>query len=166
MPAIAIAVGKHYVAWVDEEDVGLVLDGPKWQPDIQIHTVYASRKRSFQGVRVKEYMHRLIVDARRDHVVDHEDGNGLMNRRYNLRRCTQANNVRCRRTGHSGTSRYRGVYWSKREKKWFAKVTKDGRAYICGQYVNEIAAARAYNVKARRLFGQYAQLNVIPQACD
>jgi AP2 domain len=160
MTFVLVAVGKDYNAMVDPDDLGLVLEGPKWQPDIQSHTVYASRKRSKDGVRYKEYMHRLITGARSDHVVDHQDGDGLNNTRPNLRRCTHANNIRARR-GTRGTSKYRGVFWSKRANKWLAKINKDGRQFVCGQYASEEDAARAYNTKARRLFGKYAYLNAV-----
>lgn len=43
------------------------------------------------------YMHRLISDAPAGKVVDHCDGDGLNNRRENIRVCTQADNMMNRR---------------------------------------------------------------------
>ena len=63
----------------------------------------------------------------------------------------------------TGTSEYKGVYWDKsgkRKKRWAVEIKKEGKKYCLGRYKNEIAAAKAYDQKARELFGDFAYLNV------
>lgn len=70
-------------------------------------------------------MHRLITNCPDDMMVDHIDGNGLNNRRSNLRVVTQlenSNNMRLRITNKSNVS---GV--NKRDDRWIANWREDGK---------------------------------------
>jgi len=59
------------------------------------------------------------------------------------------------------TSKYKGVYWSKPNKKWHAKIgRKEGSKHI-GSYENERTAALAYNLAAKKYYGKFALLNKI-----
>lgn len=50
------------------------------------------------------------------------------------------------------TSRYPGVYWNERDKKWIAQITKDKKRFYIGCFDNEEDAAMAYNKKVDELF--------------
>lgn len=57
------------------------------------------------------FLHRLIVNAAAGMEVDHINGDGLDNRRSNLRICTHAQNSRnSRSVNPNKTSKYKGVY--------------------------------------------------------
>ncbi|MHC4259490.1 MAG: AP2 domain-containing protein [Planctomycetota bacterium] len=58
------------------------------------------------------------------------------------------------------SSQYKGVSWIKSEKKWRARIKFDGRSIHIGRFDDEKAAARAYDAKARELFGELAALNL------
>jgi hypothetical protein len=104
-------------------------------------------------------MHRLIMQPRPDQVVDHINGDGLDNRRANLRICTQAENARNRRKG-TGTSRYKGVSLAKgRTKPWRAQIRVGDQVRNLGYFADEGEAARAYDAAASQLFGDFARLN-------
>ena len=103
-------------------------------------------------------MHRLIMNASPGLVVDHINGNIWDNRRHNLRVCTVAQNARNRRSLR-GTSRFKGVSWNARCHKWRAAIYCMGKKIRLGDFENEIEAARAYDRKAKELFGQFAYLN-------
>jgi len=103
-------------------------------------------------------MHRLILNAPKNRVVDHIDRNSLNNTKRNLRLCTQAQNC-CNRIAKHGTSRFKGVHWSKTRKRWIARIKRNGKSRQIGSFENEIEAAKAYDREARRLFGRFAWLN-------
>ena len=92
-------------------------------------------------------------------MIDHINHNGLDNRRENLRICTNAENNRHRRKPKNNTSGYKGVCWDKSKKKWRARIEKDNKNIHIGYYNILEEAARAYDAKAKELFGKYAQLN-------
>ncbi len=105
-------------------------------------------------------MHRLITRAPKGKVVDHENGDGLDNRRANLRVCDHRQNRRNhQRPRKGGASRFHGVGWWKRDQKWRAKISVDGRTIHLGYFADEEDAARAYDQAAREHFGEYASTN-------
>jgi hypothetical protein len=63
--------------------------------------------------------------------------------------------IKCREAG----SKYRGVSWSKSNKKWQAQIYFDGKKHHLGYFEDEEEAARAYDRAARVQHGEKAQLN-------
>lgn len=116
---------------------------------------YAVRKEGGRTVR----MHRVIMAAPRGMVVDHINHDGLDNRRSNLRVCTHRENIRNQRGQRGRSSRYKGVSRDRRLGKWRSQIWHEGRHTYLGLFESEIEAARAYDEKARELFGAYAYLN-------
>lgn len=105
---------------------------------------------------------RVIMRCGKGVVVDHISGDYLDNRKSNLRICTQRQNVFNQRKRTAKTSsQYKGVSLDKRSGKYVAYISRDRKRYQIGLFVNEIAAAIAYNTKANQLFGEYARLNLI-----
>jgi hypothetical protein len=126
----------------------------KWCVSGSGNRLYAVR--SDRGRHVS--MHRLLTNAPRGMVVDHIDGNGLNNRRSNLRVCTQRQNLyNSRPKGKS--SRFKGVCWDKNRRQWIVLISNGERSIHVGRFDDEVEAARAYDRKAFELFGEYAWLN-------
>jgi hypothetical protein len=102
----------------------------------------------------KLYMHRLVLgldfgDGRR---VDHINGNGLDNRRENLRLATpMLNSGNARRK--SKTTGFKGVY---KDKKKFVAGCGGTRS---GPFDTAIEAAREYDAMALRRYGEFALTN-------
>lgn len=117
---------------------------------------YAScRKR--QGMTRKTIsMHRLLMSASAGEVVDHINGNGLDNRRSNLRICSPSENSYNRKAAH-GEVPLIGV--SRSGQRWASKIEKGGHVIYLGEYESEIAAAAVYNAAAIRLNGCFAGVN-------
>ena len=90
---------------------------------------------------------------------DHKNGNGLDNQKHNLRTCSQAQNNRNAKKRENCSSKYKGVYWDKKNKKWRARIYLNKKEICLGRYKNEIDAAKAYDEKAKELFGEFAQPN-------
>lgn len=108
-------------------------------------------------------IHRLILglepwDKRQ---TDHINHNPKDNRRCNLRICTRAENQHNQKIRSGGTSRFKGVCWNKRDKKWMATIKVDGQTKYLGNFQKEKYAAQAYNLAAKRHFGKFALLNKI-----
>ena len=92
--------------------------------------------------------------------VDHIDGDGLNNRKENLRIVTRAENLQAKQRKSVGcSSRFRGVTWNKHLKKWQAQVEFNKKNHYVGLFNNEIEAAKARDKKALELFGPIAHLN-------
>jgi hypothetical protein len=148
-----IPLTKGKFAIVDVEDYER-LSQYKWHAVKTGDRFYAYRSKNKRSLS----MHRVIMNAPKGMVVDHIDGNGLNNRRSNLRVCTVSQNHQNRRwTG--GVSRYKGVCFLKKVNKWKAEITFNGRRIHIGCFADEISAAKAYDKKAAELFGEFAYLN-------
>lgn len=90
---------------------------------------------------------------------DHKDKNPLNNQKNNIRHCTWSENMCNRNKFDNCTSDYKGVRYSKKSRKWEARITKDGKTKQIGTFVNEVDAAKAYDQEALKLHGEFASLN-------
>lgn len=102
------------------------------------------------------YLHRFILNAPDGTVVDHKNGDGLDNRRSNLRLANRSLN-RMNTPFTRSPSGFKGV--SRAGEKWDAYITKDGKTTYLGRFKTAELAARAYDQKARELFGDFAHTN-------
>jgi len=149
---IPLTQGKF--ACVDPRDYP-VLSRHKWCAARQGKSWYAVRTEGERQLR----MHRVIMNAPPGLVVDHIDHNGLNNVPRNLRNCTQSQNARNQRPHQGGSSRFTGVCWLKRERKWWARIQKDNRQKSLGLFDDERKAAQTRDAAALALHGEFANLN-------
>ena len=155
-----IPLTQGYVAYVDDSDYE-ELSKHSWFAMVNPKQVYAARRSPMVGgVRHMIYMHRQLLglSVGDSDVVDHRDGNGLINCRYNIRRCTHRKNIQNRRT-QKHSSKYKGVSWNKRQSRWYVGIKHKQKTTHLGTYLNEEKAAKAYDKKAIELFGDYANTN-------
>jgi hypothetical protein len=104
-------------------------------------------------------LHRILFRAKtHDPKIDHKDGNSLNNQKSNLRFASHIQNMANRKKS-KGISKYKGVYWNKRNKKWKAQIKSNGKEIYLGVYEEEIDAAIAYDIKAKETWGEFARLN-------
>ena len=102
-------------------------------------------------------MHRHILSAPAHLTVDHINRNRLDNRRCNLRLCTVAENNCNRFVVLSPTSRFKGV--TRRDNLWVASIHPSGNRLRLGSFAVEEDAARAYDVAAKKFYGEFACCN-------
>lgn len=107
----------------------------------------------------KIFMHRQILNAQKGEVIDHINNNGLDNRRKNIRKCTWQQNAMNMKPHKDSSSKYKGVFWHKKGKKWSAQIRVNGHRNHLGLFVKEIDAAIAYDNAAKENYGEYAWLN-------
>ena len=105
------------------------------------------------------YLHRLILNVKNNEYVDHINGDGLDNRRCNLRTATNSQNQMNSKKPSGGTSRYKGVNWNKEDNCWYSRITANKKSIFLGCYFSEIDSAKIYDKMATELFGEYAKLN-------
>jgi hypothetical protein len=158
MKEITLTQGK--VALVDD-DTYEYLNQFKWfAHKNNSGPFYAVRTDRTSGKQIKICMHRLIMGISDPKIlVDHKDRDGLNNQRYNLRMANKSQNNANRRARRNGSSKYLGVCWDKREKKWRVQIKKNGIIKHVGMFSNEDDAALAYNEKAIVMHGDFARLN-------
>lgn len=103
-------------------------------------------------------MHRLLLDAPKAAMVDHLNGDGLDNRRDNLRLCTNEQNQQ-NSGARKGSSRFKGVSWNARKRKWRVAFRALGQFYYVGYFSDETEAARAYDEAILKICPEFARLN-------
>lgn len=104
-------------------------------------------------------LHHVVCPPPRGKLVDHEDGDGLNNRRSNLRVANEKQNHGNIGVTAKNTSGYRGV--DKQGSKWRARLRKKSGDLNLGLFDDPTAAARAWNVAARQYFGKFAFQNPV-----
>lgn len=165
-----IPLTKGYIALVDEGEFSRehVVEFPRgltwrgqicdllWTAAVKPHTVYATC--SLPGS-LELRLHRVVMDAKYGELIDHVDGNGLNNRRDNLRRATNQGNSANSKSQRGSGSRFKGVAFHKATGKWEAFIRFDGKKQHLGLHAAEEDAARSYDEAAIRLFGSFAKTN-------
>lgn len=153
---------KEMYTLVDDQDYAL-LAGYTWRLNAQGYVVRREYTRVAKGKRhAKDIrMHRQIMNEPIGLEVDHINGIGADNRRANLRLATHRENMANRPKQVNNTSGYKGVSWSKQNKKWWANIYVGGRTISLGHYDSIKEAARAYNAAACVYQGEFARLNLI-----
>jgi len=147
---IAIDLGNARHTIIDKESLTLVEKSSNWRIDPAMPR-YA---KGHVGKHQRPLMHRLILGASRGQWVDHINGDGLDNRRSNLRFCTASQN-HMNAVGWSRISRFKGVGKTKSGKQWRAAI---GCRHL-GTFADERSAALAYDVAARAMYGEFARCN-------
>jgi len=143
---IPLTQGK--VAIVDDEDYEY-LNQFKWYARKHRNTFYAARNIYRNGKQTVLSMHTAVMGRKKGLEIDHINGNGLDNRRSNLRFVTHRQNLQNRHTAK--TSKYPGVNWSKIAHKWRAYIEINGKQIHLGYFNNEYEAYLAYQKAVEKL---------------
>lgn len=142
-----------------------------------------SSKSCKYGKKRRIQMHREILGLKKGDgkLTDHKNHNGLDNQKHNLRVCTHKENSKNKLSYKNSTSKYVGVCFIKQNiaKKyttkegnekiypakeyfyWRATIENNGKRELIGNFKNEIDAAKAWNERAKILYGEFANLNII-----
>jgi hypothetical protein len=133
-----------------DADAWPVIGRHKWQAhEQQDGRFYAT---GTDGLR----MHRLICPCRQGYIPDHKNGNGLDNRRQNLRPATHQQNTRNNRSCRSNSG-FKGVY--RVGKRYRACIMHLGKLKHLGRFDTAEEAARAFDSASLEIYGEFARPN-------
>lgn len=156
-----IALSKGYVSVVDDEDYARI-SSYKWSVSVG-RTRSDGTKEAYALCSSLNHqkMHRFIASPPIGMDVDHINGDGLDNRRCNLRICSRSENLRNQRLQAGKSSVYKGVSAHSRAGYWTAQIKVRGKKIHLGVFKSETDAARAYDAAAMREFGEFAKTNFV-----
>lgn len=154
-----IPLSQGEFAIVDDDDYGAV-NCLNWFICKANHAItkYAMFKVTKNKKEYRMYMHRYILDTPKDMTVDHINGNGLDNRRENLRVCTHRDNSHNNRLYKNNKTGYKGVI-IKNKKQICAQIKLRNTTLHIGRFESLKDAALAYDKKAIELYGEFASTN-------
>lgn len=150
-----IPLTRGLSALVDDDDYLTVMSAGLWcvRPGPR-RMSYAAR----QDARKTIHMHTVLTGWK---MVDHINGNGLDNRRANMREARALLSGASRRSPirPPAHGRIKGVRQT-RSGKWEARIKFRGAEKYIGRFGSAVEAAQAYDRAALDLFGSYAYLNI------
>lgn len=155
-----IRLSKGYVAFIDTEDAPRAA-ARTWYACLKKGRVYAASKRSGESI---VYLHRFVLGMPNCRSIDHINGDGLDNRKANLRSASYSQQVQHKlRRRQSVNAPYRGIgrVHSKGRiyARFYARIRVDGRQIHLGVFASPEEAAETRDDAARRLHGPFAVLN-------
>ena len=151
-----IPLTQGRITLVDDDDFERVSQF-RWRAYRNRDTFYAIRSiKKPDGRWTTQHLHTFITGYIQ---TDHWNGDGLDNRRSNLRIATDNDNRRNSKLFQNNTSGYKGVSWDKGRRLWRVQVSVNGTTRYVGRYDDIIEAARAYDEAARKWYGEFARTN-------
>lgn len=120
------------------------------------YRVIKIKGRTFKAHRLAWLLHYGEWPSQR---IDHIDGDKSNNRVNNLRLATQQQNMMNQRPKATNLNGYKGITYQKSHQSWLAQLTVAGKNLNLGRYKDPADAARAYDAKAKELFGEFAYQN-------
>lgn len=149
-----VPLTRGYSAIIDAADVPVV-SGRNWSALVskRREVVYACRVQDRKMI----LMHRAIIGAVTGEEVDHCNGDGLNNRRNNLRLCTRSQNNCNSRTRSDNRSGLKGALFETRSGKWRAEISVNGRRKNLGLFATAEEAHARYVLAASEVYGEFAR---------
>jgi hypothetical protein len=130
------------------EVVGIVkVDDEDWYKLITHSWSFNNNRYAIANIKKQNtLMHKYLMPGH--DMIDHIDGNGLNNKKANLRPIDYSGNAQNKKKKENCTSKYIGVYLSSDKKHFIAEIKKNYKKIYIGRFKTEIDAANAYNNKA------------------
>ena len=140
-----IQLTQGQVALVDDDQYEY-LNQWKWYAHEGTKTFYAARQSlKVNGKQHAIFMHHIVAGyPPMGFETDHRSGRGTDNQRHNLRFVTRRQNQQNQRNGRKKSSKYPGVTWHKRNKRWQAQIRINGKRTYLGLSINEKEAFEIY----------------------
>jgi hypothetical protein len=153
-PPVKVPLTKGRMALIDYEDAALIFQR-KWYVMTSYDTIfYAATCENGKHL----FMHRFILKPPQSQIIDHINGDGLDNRRQNMRLASHSLNA-MNADYPLGASGYRGVSWNAAKKKWIAVHYGDDDRKQIGSFNTAEAGAQAYDLFVINKLGPTARTN-------
>lgn len=157
-----IKLNQGHLVRVDDEDYEELKEIPWYIIKYRNKNYAIGEMRSSKGIDlVRMHRHILGLKSKDGKIVDHINGDGLDNRRENLRLCSLSQNRMNSRPRIVRTSKYKGLTFIKSTGRWQVRITDKGRRLSLGCFKCEDAAATVYNLAALKYHGEFAWLNKV-----
>jgi hypothetical protein len=160
-----LKIKDNYEILLDDEDFELYSKF-NWYLSRGRTTVYAGRDVRYgprkENKKRRILLHREIMNASEHEYVDHINGNGLDNRKSNLRKCSNADNLKNRSSTKNNKLGLKGISLDKRlnlSKRFKVAITYNGIYKFIGRFETKEEAIAAYNEAAIKYHGDFAWLN-------
>jgi AP2 domain len=136
-----VPLTQGYAATIDVADVPLVAEY-SWYIHKDRYTHYARTSiRAPDGRRITLRLHQLLTGFP---MTDHIDGDGLNNKRDNLRQASHSENGWNRRANIGNKSGLKGAQWYPPTQQWRARIAANGKQIHLGYYATAEDAHEAY----------------------
>lgn len=152
MKKIPLTQGKFAI--VDDEDFEF-LSQWKWWTLKSGNTFYAIRRSKNATI----LMHRVIIGAKPKKTVDHVNGNGLDNRKENIREVSNSENAMNRTLNSNNSSGTTGVSFHKKSKKFRATITVNKKSIHLGTFSSIEEAVIARKSAENKYFCNFTRQN-------
>jgi hypothetical protein len=143
-------------AIIDAADLHLV-DGWNWAAKVRPWTTYAGRTAYDGNAKTDVKLHRIILGASGAQIVDHKNGNGLDNRRTNLRIVTASQNAQNAAKRKDNSSGCKGVGFHKKIGLWEAYINASGKRLNLGYHASPEQANAAYLKASAEMHGEFGR---------
>lgn len=140
---------------VDDEDLERLLPY-KWAEHRTTDHLTSYARAEVNGKKDRRLMHRMILDAPRGSDIDHINGDGLDNRKVNLRLATRSQNMHNQRNRRNNTSGFKGVTLDSRNGRWRGRVMLERRSVSLGYFATKEEAAAVVRAARQKLHGDFA----------
>jgi hypothetical protein len=145
--------GSKHSFYIDKQDYDKVKDY-RWKIMFNGRTAYVTGR--LKGSNKQYLIHRIILSPKTKEKIDHIDGNGLNNRRNNIRLCTYTQNnqnAQIRKDNSTGVKGVRKV----KSGKYSARIQSNKKRINLGTFNTLEEAKEAYNKKAQELHKEFTR---------
>jgi len=160
MKRIRLKAGGYAI--VDDEDYA-VLSRLSWHSDPTTKSIYHCYQGKDDKTSRSMSMDYLLLPKTKskDFRLVHINGDNLDYRKDNLEYWRTGDKLHNNKKAENKTSIYKGVYCDYKFYRWRAYITYEYKRIWIGSFKTEEEAAKAYNEKAKELYGELAYQNKI-----